>query len=114
MNNGLLARLPPEYTYLARQESVTGMITVVENSAAGYRVLKCDHSLLGGLWTGIKKRELEEQLFTKDLDLRSVDEAESVYTAFYLQEAAHLIERDRRNSRGDKALIMYRHLPSHF
>jgi len=107
VTDGLLARLPPEYTYLARQESITGMITVVENSVAGYRVLKCDHSLLGGLWTGIKKRELEEELLLGDLDSRSVDEAESVYTAFYLQEAARLVERNDRDSRGDKALIMY-------
>ena len=105
--DGLLARLPQEYTYLARQESITGMITVVENSVAGYRVLKCDHSLLGGLWTGIKKRELEEELFLGDINLRSVDEAESVYTAFYLQEAARLVERNDRDSRGHKALIMY-------
>jgi hypothetical protein len=107
VTDGLIARLPAEYTYLARQESLTGMITVVENSEVGYRVLKCDHSLLGGLWTGIKRRELVARGLTEDLDFKSVHEADSVYTAFYLQEAARLTERKTRDSQYDKVLIMY-------
>jgi hypothetical protein len=103
---GLLDRLPSEYTYLARSESLTGMITVLENSNSGYRVLKCDHSLLGGLWTGIKRTELIKQGVTDEdvLELRSVHEAESVYTAFLVQEAVRLVKRP---SGGNKALIMY-------
>ena len=92
----LLARLPPDFTYLDRRESITGMITVVENSHLGYRVLKCDHSLLGGLWTGIKRKQgaTEEE---------AVDQADSVYSAFLLQEAIRLVERPRIR---DRALIM--------
>jgi hypothetical protein len=92
----LLARLPPEFTYLDRRESITGMITVVENSDLGYRVLKCDHSLLGGLWTGIQRKggATEEE---------AVDRADSVYSAFLLQEAIRLVNRPQRQ---DRALIM--------
>ena len=105
VNSGLLARLPSEYTYLDRRESITGMITVVENSQHGYRVLKCDHSLLGGLWTGIKWKELSDRgVVGQDLEKRSVDEAESVYSAFLLQEAARLVQRPQKQ---DAALIMY-------
>ena len=102
---GLLARLPNGYTYLDRQESITGMITVVENSIAGYRVLKCDHSLLGGLWVGLKKDELLDKGITgEELEMRSVDEAESVYTAFLVQEAVRLVNPPKQ---AEKALIMY-------
>jgi hypothetical protein len=107
VTDGLLRRLPSGYAYLARQESITGMITVVENSASGYRVLKCDHSLLGGLWTGIKRRELEARGEKQDIEVRSVHDAESVYTAFYLQEVARLVERHGAASDGSKCLIMY-------
>ena len=111
VNSRLLARLPQEYTYLDRRESITGMITVVENSESGYRVLKCDHSLLGGLWTGIKRKELAAQGVTgQNLDRRSVDEAESVYTAFLVQEAVRLVQRPRKN---DSALIMYSPINCH-
>lgn len=36
-------------------ESITGRVVVGENVAAGYRFLRCDHSLLGGRW--IKENE---------------------------------------------------------
>ena len=36
-------------------QSVTGRVVVAENIADGYRVLRCDHSLLGGRW--IKENE---------------------------------------------------------
>jgi hypothetical protein len=101
----LLARLPPEYIYLDRRESITGMITVVEKSDSGYRVLKCDHSLLGGLWTGLKLRQLSAEGVTgEDLEQRSIDEAESVYTAFLVQAAVRLV---RRPQTGKNVLIMY-------
>jgi hypothetical protein len=38
------------WSLLARQESVTGYLSVIENSKARYRVMRCDHSLLGGEW----------------------------------------------------------------
>lgn len=97
VNPRLLARLPPDFTYLDRRESITGMITVIENSDLGYRVLRCDHSLLGGLWVGMKKKEG----FTEE---EAVNQADSVYSAFLLQEAIRLVQRPRTQ---DRALIMY-------
>src|SRR5208282_132692 len=71
----------------------------------GYRVLKCDHSILGGLWTGIKRKELSDRgVVGPELEKRSVDEAESVYSAFIVQEAVRLVKRPRKQ---DTALIMY-------
>ena len=52
----LNASLGPEgYTLLDRQQSTTGYISVLDNLKAGFRVLRCDHSLLGGEW--IRYRE---------------------------------------------------------
>ncbi len=36
------------YSLVARQESLTGYISVLDNVNEGYRVMRCDHSLLGG------------------------------------------------------------------
>lgn len=109
----LLARLPSEYTYLARKESITGMISVVENSKAGYRVLKCDHSLLGGIWYGMKYNELAAQGVKPELlGKKSLSGAESVYTAFLVQEAVRLVVRPAVETKDDKALIMYAPLMS--
>ncbi|KAI9832173.1 MAG: hypothetical protein M1819_004524 [Sarea resinae] len=38
------------YTVLARQESITGYISVLESEENHFRLLRCDHSLLGGEW----------------------------------------------------------------
>lgn len=40
-----------DYTLLARRESVTGYISVLESKKERFRVMRCDHSLLGGAWT---------------------------------------------------------------
>lgn len=47
LNETLLAQ---NWTLLARQESVTGYVSVLESKENGYRVMRCDHSLLGGEW----------------------------------------------------------------
>ncbi|KAI9696378.1 MAG: hypothetical protein M1836_005656 [Candelina mexicana] len=41
------------YLIHARQESITGYISVLENTKDHFRVLRCDHSLLGGNWLQI-------------------------------------------------------------
>ncbi|KAI9779465.1 MAG: hypothetical protein M1835_004694 [Candelina submexicana] len=41
------------YIIHARQESITGYISVLENTKDHFRVLRCDHSLLGGNWLQI-------------------------------------------------------------
>jgi len=38
------------FSIVARQESNTGYVSVLENLESGYRVMRCDHSLLGGEW----------------------------------------------------------------
>jgi Spermine/spermidine synthase domain len=38
------------FTLIDRRESITGYISVLDNTAAHYRVMRCDHSLLGGEW----------------------------------------------------------------
>lgn len=108
VNAGLLARLPDKYIYLARRESITGMITVIENQDLGFRVLRCDHSLLGGLWIGLKRKELiAEGVVGSELEERVLNEADSVYRAFYLQEAIRLVKRPAEDKMRGKALIMY-------
>lgn len=39
------------FKLLDRRASVTGYISVLENVQDSYRALRCDHSLLGGVWT---------------------------------------------------------------
>jgi len=39
-----------EFRLLDRAEGQTGYISVLENLQAGWRVMRCDHSLLGGEW----------------------------------------------------------------
>ena len=38
------------FSLLARRESLTGYLSVLENQVEGFRVMRCDHSLLGGEW----------------------------------------------------------------
>jgi hypothetical protein len=45
---------------LAHGESVTGYISVLENTEIGYRLLRCDHSLLGGEWLLTEQRQRDE------------------------------------------------------
>lgn len=50
--NAVNAALQHEgYELLTRQDSTTGYISVLENFHDGFRVMRCDHSLLGGQWT---------------------------------------------------------------
>ncbi|KAI4197590.1 MAG: hypothetical protein LQ350_005823 [Teloschistes chrysophthalmus] len=66
------------YSLVARQESVTGYISVLDNVKDGFRVMRCDHSLLGGEWhpqPGMRS------------GLR-----EPVYAIFVMLEAVRLVE----------------------
>lgn len=70
------------YTLLARQESITGYVSVVENSADNaFRLLRCDHSLLGGEW-----------LVTPEAYRRGQRQRESIFAVFVLLEAVRLVE----------------------
>lgn len=84
------------FVLLARQDSVTGYISVLENLEDNYRVMRCDHSLLGGQWTGPASNYHPT---VKD----------PVYAVFTMLEAVRLVENDQGESRPDansRALVM--------
>lgn len=79
-NSTLLAT--QNYTLLARQESITGYISVLENHADNaFRLLRCDHSLLGGEW-----------LVTPEAYRKGQRQRESIFAVFVLLEAVRLVE----------------------
>lgn len=70
------------YTLLARQESLTGYVSVMESqSENGFRVLRCDHSLLGGEW-----------LVTPEAYEKGQRQRETIFSVFVLLEAVRLVE----------------------
>ena len=70
------------YTILARQESLTGYISVVENYADNaFRLMRCDHSLLGGEW-----------LVTPESYNKGQRQKESIFAVFVLLEAVRLVQ----------------------
>lgn len=64
------------WTLLDRKESVTGYISVLESDNMGFRVMRADHSLLGGEWMKIPSPVV----------------AEPVYSVFVMLEAVRLVE----------------------
>ena len=74
------------FSLLARKESVTGYISVLENLDQGFRAMRCDHSLLGGEWVdrqGISRSHL----------------GEPIYSCFVMLEAVRLVESESAYSR---------------
>lgn len=85
------------YALVARQESNTGYVSVLDNLEDGFRVMRCDHSLLGGHW--VKKRHNYEPPAVKD----------PIYAVFTMLEAVRLVETSHIGPRVDadsKALVM--------
>jgi hypothetical protein len=83
------------YSLVARKESLTGYLSVLDNWNDGYRVLRCDHSLLGGEWSLLPAAEGRFK--------------EPVYSIFVMLEAVRLVEIDDEASKADaeaKALVM--------
>lgn len=88
LNNGIASE---GWTVLDRRESLTGYISVLENHAQAFRVMRCDHSLLGGEW----------------INFKDGDVAEPVYGVFVMLEAVRLVEVPQRVKDSDaKALVM--------
>lgn len=91
------AALEPEgFRLIARQESTTGYISVLDNVEDGFRVMRCDHSLLGGQWT--------ESAGSYNPAVK-----DPIYAVFAMLEGIRLIEDDRGEPRADanaKALVM--------
>lgn len=91
------------YSLIARQESLTGYISVLDNNKDGFRVMRCDHSLLGGEW--FPQPGYETQL------------REPIYAIFVMLEAVRLVQladnsgTHEINEHSQKsALVMYVHL----
>lgn len=71
------------FTLIDRQESITGYISVLDNTAAHYRIMRCDHSLLGGEWK-IPPRQGRKPARAQ----------EPIYAIFAMLEAVRLAETD--------------------
>lgn len=76
------------WSIVDRQWSNTGYLSVLENSEAGYRLLRCDHSFLGGEW----------------LPPNTSPVGEPVYVVFTILEAVRLI--DRPEPRSEKTALV--------
>ncbi|KAL4954076.1 S-adenosyl-L-methionine-dependent methyltransferase [Aspergillus filifer] len=68
------------FSLVARQDSTTGYVSVLDNLEDGFRVMRCDHSLLGGQW--LKKRPNYTPPAVKD----------PIYAVFTMLEAVRLVE----------------------
>lgn len=86
---------PQNYTVLARAESLTGYISVIENTFDRYKVMRCDHSLLGGEWL----------MPPPGLEHLATGEKETVYPVFVMLEAVRLV-RPGPVARVPKALMI--------
>lgn len=71
------------HSLIARHESLTGYISVLDNTDMRYRVLRCDHSLLGGEWQMVPKGYQWDQ----DREFK-----EPVYAIFVIMEAVRLVD----------------------
>jgi len=71
---------------LARSDSTTGTVVIAENLVDNFRFMRCDHSLLGGVWmAGSRGR-----IYSNGL-------GDSIYTTFVVQEAVRLVNRPSHN-----------------
>lgn len=87
-----------QWNLLDRAESNTGYVSVLENLDVGYRVLRCDHSLLGGEW-----------LITDQRRRQGLTSSEPIYAVFEILEAVRLVKTPQ-SSKPDQeknALVMY-------
>lgn len=88
LNNTLLAE---KWSLMERKESVTGYMSVIESLERGFRVMRCDHSLLGGQWTILQGKRVQEP----------------IYGVFAMLEAVRLVETGEKiEDAAAEALIM--------
>ncbi|KAK8069796.1 spermine spermidine synthase [Apiospora phragmitis] len=69
-----------QWSLLDRRESLTGYMSVLESHERGFRVMRCDHSLLGGEWTNLEKPIV----------------AEPIYAVFTMLEAVRLVKVEKK------------------
>ena len=105
-----------ETTVLARRSSVTGRISVLEHQITPehtIRVLRADHSLLGGIWISAAREQTRAALDADErrrlgydgIEERAIASADSIYSAFLLQGAATLVERSVVPAASDVLII---------
>ncbi|KAK6359856.1 hypothetical protein TWF696_000989 [Orbilia brochopaga] len=90
---------PLNFTAVARIESTTGYLSVLENKVERYRLLRCDHSILGGAW--LKTVPGLEAYQNNPEHLR-----EPIYAVFVMLEAIRLIDPPARERKDANALIV--------
>ena len=76
------------YSLVARQESLTGYISVLDSFKDGFRVMRCDHSLLGGEWTNKPEghpAKLNEPIYSIFVTLEAVRLVESMFSGAELE-----------------------------
>jgi len=66
------------YALVARNESLTGYISVLDNVNDAFRVMRCDHSLLGGEWINTPRTHVSGL-------------KEPIYAVFTMLEAVRLV-----------------------
>lgn len=71
------------FALIERQESVTGYLSVLQDNTNKFKVMRCDHSLLGGEWL----------LPADSKDQRQV--AEPIFAVFTMLESVRLVERSQ-------------------
>ena len=92
--NGTLSQY--DCMLLARRDGVTGYISVLENEKERFRLLRCDHSLLGGEWLLTPEREAQGQ-----------KSKETIYSVFTMLESVRLVESASSKADSEKrALFM--------
>ncbi|GAA6002921.1 hypothetical protein JCM10207_001898 [Rhodosporidiobolus poonsookiae] len=92
----------PTVRVLAAEKSLTGWITVGEQLVQmpgselkmEFKYLRADHSLLGGLWTGPNRYELQKKVAAGEevSEIEVVRTAETIYSTFILQELVRLVK----------------------
>ncbi|KAI0386381.1 S-adenosyl-L-methionine-dependent methyltransferase [Hypomontagnella monticulosa] len=60
------------WSLMDRWESTTGYISVLNNHKDGFRVMRCDHSLLGGEWTKFERKIVAEPIYSVFTQLEAV------------------------------------------
>ncbi|KIM46329.1 hypothetical protein M413DRAFT_441412 [Hebeloma cylindrosporum] len=95
---------------LSAEQSVTGLITVVEwlpppdyqvennQQLHSVRYLRASHSLLGGVWTHDKIQVLDDE--QPLMDLAGGPLGDSIYSTFVLQEAVRLVNSTKAGKAG--------------
>jgi Spermine/spermidine synthase domain len=72
-----------DFTLIDRQESITGYISVLDGITTPYRIMRCDHSLLGGEWKFPPRR-----------GWKPARAHEPIFGIFAMLEAVRLVETD--------------------